>query len=51
MEIETKFNLWQKVYFMYKNKAKCLPIDNIYVRMLALGGGKKEINITYQMDG
>ena len=51
MEIKTKFNLRQKVYFMYENKVNSLQIDSIIVRVIALGGSEDEIEISYQLNG
>lgn len=51
MEIKTKFDLWQEVFFLHNNKVQCLQIDSIYIRVIALGGGEKEIEISYQLNG
>ena len=51
MEIKTKFNLRQKVYFIWGNKVQSLQIDSISVKAIALGGGEKEIEISYQLNG
>ena len=51
MKLETKFNLRQKVYFMYKNKVNSLQIDSIIVRVIALGGSEEEIAISYKLCG
>lgn len=51
MEIKTKFNLRQKVYFMWGNKVQSLQIDSISVKAIALGGGEEEIEISYKLCG
>lgn len=51
MEIKTKFNLRQKVYFMWSNKVHSLQIDSISVKVIALGGEEKEIEISYKLCG
>ena len=51
MEIKTKFNLWQKVYLLQNNKVNCLQIDGISVKVIALGGGEEEIEISYKLCG
>ena len=51
MEIKTKFNLRQKVYFMWGNKVQSLQIDSISVKAIALGGEEKEIEISYKLNG
>ena len=51
MEIKTKFNLRQKVYFIWGNKVQSLQIDSISVKAIALGGGEKEIEILYKLCG
>lgn len=51
MEIKTKFNLRQKVYFMWGNKVQSLQIDSISVKAIALGGGEEEIEISYKLNG
>lgn len=51
MEIKTKFNLRQKVYFMWDNKVQSLQIDSISVKAIALGGGEEEIEISYKLCG
>lgn len=51
MEIKTKLDLWQEVFFLHNNKVQCLQIDSIYIRVIALGGGEKEIEISYQLNG
>ena len=50
MEIKTKFNLGQKVYLLWNNKVVCPQIDGIIVRVIALGGGEKDIYIVYELD-
>lgn len=50
MEIKTKFNLGQKVYLLWNNKVVCPQIDSIIVRVIALGGGEKDISIVYELD-
>ena len=51
MELKTKFNLWQKVYFMWGNKVQSLQIDSISVKAIALGGEENEIEISYKLNG
>lgn len=51
MEIKTKFDLWQEVYFLYENKVHSFQIDSISVRVIALGGGEEEIEISYKLCG
>ncbi len=51
MEIKTKFNLRQKVYFMYKNKVNSLQIDSIIVRAITLGSSEEDIEISYKLCG
>lgn len=51
MKLETKFNLRQKVYFMWGNKVQSLQIDSISVKAIALGGEEKEIEISYKLNG
>lgn len=51
MEVKTKFNLRQKVYFMWGNKVNSLQIDSIIVKAIALGGGEEEIDISYKLCG
>ena len=51
MKLETKFNLRQKVYFMWGNKVQSLQIDSISVKAIALGGGEEEIEISYKLCG
>lgn len=51
MKLETKFNLRQKVYFMWGNKVQSLQIDSISVKAIALGGEEKEIEISYKLCG
>ena len=51
MEVKTKFNLWQKVYLLQNNKVVYLQINGISVRVIALGGGEKDISIVYELDG
>lgn len=51
MKLETKFNLRQKVYFMWGNKVQSLQIDSISVKAIALGGGEEEIEISYKLNG
>lgn len=51
MEIKTKFDLWQKVFFLHNNKVHSFQIDSISVRVIALGGGEEEIAISYKLCG
>lgn len=51
MEIKTKFNPRQKVYFIWGNKVQSLQIDSISVKAIALGGGEEEISISYKLCG
>lgn len=51
MEIKTKYDLWQKVYLLQNNKVQSLQIDSISVKAIALGGGEKEIEISYKLCG
>ena len=51
MEIKTKFDLWQEVFFLHNNKVHSFQIDSISVRVIALGGGEEEIEISYQLNG
>ena len=51
MEIKTKFNLRQKVYFMWGNKVQSLQIDSISAKAIAIGGGENDIEISYKLCG
>lgn len=51
MEIKTKFDLWQEVFFLHNNKVHSFQIDSISVKAIALGGGEKEIEISYKLCG
>lgn len=51
MEIKTKFDLGQKVFFLQNNKVNCLQIDCISIRVISLARYNKEIAISYQLNG
>lgn len=51
MEIKTKYDLWQEVFFLHNNKVHSFQIDSISVRVIALGGGEEEIEISYKLNG
>ena len=51
MEIKTKFNLRQKVYFLQNNKVRYQQIDFILIRAYALDRGEMNIEIHYQLNG
>lgn len=51
MEIKTKYDLCQEVFFLHNNKVHFFQIDSISVRVIALGGGEEEIEISYQLNG
>lgn len=51
MEIKTKYDLWQEVFFLHNNKVHSFQIDSISVKAIALGGGEEEIEISYKLNG
>lgn len=51
MEIKTKYDLWQEVFFLHNNKVHSFQIYSISVKAIALGGGEKEIEISYKLCG
>lgn len=51
MEIKTKYDLWQEVFFLHNNKVHSFQIDSISVKVIALGGSEEEIEISYKLCG
>jgi len=51
MEIKTKFDVGDKVWFMDSNKATEAEIWEVYIKQYNVLGtnGRKEINITYML--